>query len=56
MELIAVRLTKQTIKEMDSLVKEGIYPTRSEVLREGARNLLIKHRGVKNYCFARKEV
>jgi Arc/MetJ-type ribon-helix-helix transcriptional regulator len=46
MEVIAVRLTEQLTKELDKLVKEGMYPNRSEALREAARLLLRMQRGM----------
>jgi len=46
MELIALRLTKQTISEIDNLVKRGIYPNRSEAMRDAARLLLRMQKGM----------
>jgi len=45
MEVIALRLTEHITAEIDKLVKKGIYPNRSEALREAARMLIRVQRG-----------
>jgi len=39
---VQVRLTKEFINKLDSLVEKGIYPTRSEAIRDAVRRLIKK--------------
>ncbi len=40
MKIISVQLPQGLIKAMDQLVKQGIYPNRSEIIRTAIRELL----------------
>ena len=40
METIQIRLTKKMIKGIDKLIKLGIYPNRSEAVRDSVRENL----------------
>jgi Arc/MetJ-type ribon-helix-helix transcriptional regulator len=39
METVQIRLTGSQIKSLDSLVKEGIYSSRGEAVRDAVRRL-----------------
>ena len=41
-DTIQIRLTREMIQELDMLVKKGIYPNRSEAIRDAVRRLRIK--------------
>ncbi|WP_297063436.1 ribbon-helix-helix domain-containing protein [Thermococcus sp.] len=40
MRIISVQLPQGLINAMDQLVKKGVYPNRSEIIREAIRELL----------------
>lgn len=40
MKIISVQLPQGLINAMDQLVKKGVYPNRSEIIREAIRELL----------------
>ncbi|WP_457742335.1 ribbon-helix-helix domain-containing protein [Thermococcus sp.] len=40
MKIVSVQLPQGLINAMDQLVKKGVYPNRSEVIREAIRELL----------------
>ncbi|WP_297521396.1 ribbon-helix-helix domain-containing protein [Thermococcus sp.] len=42
MRIISVQLPQGLINAMDQLVRRGIYPNRSEIIREAIRELLKK--------------
>ena len=42
MRIISVQIPQGLINAMDQLVKRGVYPNRSEVIREAIRELLKK--------------
>jgi Arc/MetJ-type ribon-helix-helix transcriptional regulator len=42
MELISVHIQRQALEEIDELVKQGIFPSRSEAIRYAIRKLLAK--------------
>lgn len=42
MELVSVHMQKQVLAEIDELVKQGIFPSRSEAIRYAIRKLLAK--------------
>ncbi|ASJ10172.1 transcriptional regulator [Thermococcus sp. P6] len=42
MRIISVQLPRGLINAMDQLVKRGVYPNRSEIIREAIRELLKK--------------
>ncbi|WP_099212140.1 ribbon-helix-helix domain-containing protein [Thermococcus henrietii] len=42
MRIISVQLPQGLINAMDQLVKKGVYPNRSEIIREAIRELLKK--------------
>lgn len=46
-EIINVRLTDDLLNWLDSLVTKGIYKTRSEAIREFAREYINKNKGEK---------
>jgi len=50
METVQIRLIKKQIREIDLLVRNGLYPSRSEVMRDALRRLIISlnRRGSKN--------
>jgi len=42
-EIVNLRLPKEHIKWLDTLVEKGIYKTRSEALREFSRKYLVEN-------------
>jgi len=42
MELVSMYIQKQALKEIDELVKQGVFPSRSEAIRYAIRKLLAK--------------
>ncbi|MFH0949453.1 MAG: ribbon-helix-helix domain-containing protein [Candidatus Aenigmatarchaeota archaeon] len=40
METVQIRLTEKHLKAIDVLVKKGIYPNRSEAVRDAVRKLV----------------
>ena len=40
METVQIRLTEKQIKNIDVLVKKGVYPNRSEAVRDAVRKLV----------------
>ena len=40
MQTMQIRLTDKQIKRVDTLVKKGIYPNRSEAVRDAVRKLV----------------
>ncbi|WP_297497576.1 ribbon-helix-helix domain-containing protein [Thermococcus sp.] len=42
MRIVSVQLPQGLINAMDQLVKMGVYPNRSEIIREAIRELLKK--------------
>jgi len=40
METVQIRLTEKQIRSIDVLVKRGIYPNRSEAVRDAVRKLV----------------
>ena len=40
MTTVQIRLTEKQIKNIDKLVKNGIYPSRSEAIRDSVRKLI----------------
>jgi Arc/MetJ-type ribon-helix-helix transcriptional regulator len=40
METIQIRLTEKQIKAIGTLVKRGVYPNRSEAVRDAVRRLV----------------
>jgi len=42
MRIISVQLPQGLINAMDQLVRRGVYPSRSEIIREAIRELLKK--------------
>ena len=40
METVQIRLTEKQIRNIDVLVKKGIYPNRSEAVRDAVRKLV----------------
>ena len=41
MHPIQIRLTKELIEKIDKLIEKGIYPNRSEAVRDAVRKLRI---------------
>jgi len=39
METVQIRLTEKQIKNIDVLVRRGVYPNRSEAVRDAVRKL-----------------
>jgi hypothetical protein len=46
MELVSVHLPKAMLVTLDNLVKRGIYPNRSEAIRDALAKLLAQYRDV----------
>lgn len=40
METVQIRLTDKQIKNIEVLVKKGVYPNRSEAVRDAVRRLV----------------
>ncbi len=40
METVQIRLTEKQIRNIEGLVKKGIYPNRSEAVRDAVRRLV----------------
>lgn len=40
METVQIRLTEKQIKSIDGLVRKGVYPNRSEAVRDAVRKLV----------------
>jgi Arc/MetJ-type ribon-helix-helix transcriptional regulator len=40
MMTIQIRLTKEQITDIDKLINKGIYPNRSEAIRDAVRRLI----------------
>ena len=40
METLQIRLTKNMLDKIDVLIKQGIYPNRSEAVRDSVRTML----------------
>jgi len=40
METVQIRLTEKQIKNIEVLVKKGVYPNRSEAVRDAVRRLV----------------
>ena len=40
MNTVQIRLTEKQVKNIDVLVKKGIYPNRSEAVRDAVRKLV----------------
>ena len=43
--LISVHIPVQMLQELDSLVKTGVYPSRSEAIRVAIRDLILREKG-----------
>ena len=48
MALISVHIPKQMLEELDELVSQGMFPSRSETIRIAIRDLLYKEREQKS--------
>ncbi len=40
METVQIRLTEKQIRNIEGLVKKGVYPNRSEAVRDAVRRLV----------------
>ena len=40
METVQIRLTEKQLRNLDVLVRKGIYPNRSEAVRDAVRKLV----------------
>ncbi len=40
MDVVQVRIPREMIKKIDELVKRGVYPNRSEAIRDAVRRFL----------------
>jgi len=47
MVLISVHLPKQLLEELDEMVKQGRFPSRSEAIRIAIRDLLYRENGLR---------
>jgi len=45
MEAIRLNLPSEIIQRLDKLVEAGVFPNRSEAIREGIRQVLRKYKG-----------
>ena len=43
--LVSFRIPKQMLDELDELVREGVFSSRSEAIRTAIRDLIIRERG-----------
>lgn len=41
MDPVQIRLTRELVEKVDGLVKNGMYPNRSEAIRDAVRRLRI---------------
>jgi Arc/MetJ-type ribon-helix-helix transcriptional regulator len=41
---VQVRLSQEMIKKVDGLIKKGVYPSRSEAIRDAVRLLVLNKR------------
>jgi Arc/MetJ-type ribon-helix-helix transcriptional regulator len=41
MDPVQIRLTRELIEKIDSLIEKGMYPNRSEAVRDAVRRLRI---------------
>ena len=48
MALISVHIPKQMLEELDELVSQGMFPSRSETIRIAIRDLLYKEQARKS--------
>ena len=44
MECVPAKLTKRIVNEMESLIKEGWYANKSELIRDAVRDLIKKQK------------
>ncbi|NIO45145.1 MAG: ribbon-helix-helix protein, CopG family [Candidatus Aenigmarchaeota archaeon] len=42
MHPIQIRLTRELIEKVDKLIEKGLYPNRSEAIRDAVRKLRVK--------------
>jgi len=42
MKLVSMHIQKQALEEIDELVRQGVFPSRSEAIRYAIRKLLAK--------------
>jgi len=49
MILISVHLPKQMLQELDELVRQGRFPSRSEAIRIAVRDLIFRESGLKQH-------
>ncbi|NIM47400.1 MAG: ribbon-helix-helix protein, CopG family [Candidatus Aenigmarchaeota archaeon] len=42
MHPVQIRLTRELIEKIDRLIEKGLYPNRSEAIRDAVRKLRIK--------------
>ncbi len=47
MVLISVHLPKQLLEELDEMVKQGRFPSRSEAIRVAVRDLIYRENGLR---------
>jgi Arc/MetJ-type ribon-helix-helix transcriptional regulator len=47
MILISVHLPKQLLGELDEMVRQGRFPSRSEAIRVAVRDLILRESGLK---------
>ena len=45
MVLVSLHIPVQMLQELDSLVKTGVYPSRSEAIRVAIRDLILREKG-----------
>ena len=43
MHPIQIRLTRELVEKVDELVENGVYPNRSEAIRDAVRKLIKKN-------------
>ena len=42
MQTVQIRLTKKLVEKLEGLVKEGLYPNKSEAVRDAVRKLVLE--------------
>jgi Arc/MetJ-type ribon-helix-helix transcriptional regulator len=47
MVLISVHIPKQMLEELDEMVKQGRFPSRSEAIRVAVRDLIYRENGLR---------
>jgi len=46
-DLLHIRISKDMLKQFDSLIKKGLFSNKNEIIRESIRNTLLKYKDAK---------